>query len=147
MRQRILDDLVNAMKAKDKDVLSVLRMVKGTIQMEEINKKRELTDEEVLSVLTKQIKTRKESIAEFTKASRQDLIDQTQSEIDILAKYMPKMMDEAEITAVVADIFAELNPSANEIGKVMGRVTSLLKGKADMSLVNQIVKDKLANLK
>lgn len=147
MRQRILDDLVNAMKAKDKDVLSVLRMVKGTIQMEEINKKRELTDEEVLSVLTKQIKTRKESIAEFTKASRQDLIDQTQSEIDILAKYMPKMMDEAEITAVVADILTELNPSANEIGKVMGRVTSLLKGKADMALVNQIVKDKLANLK
>ena len=85
MREKILNDLVSAMKNKDKETLAVLRMVKGAIQLEEINKKQELNDEDVVAVLSKQIKTRKESIVEFEKAGREDLIAQTKSEIEILS--------------------------------------------------------------
>ena len=84
MKDRILKDIVTSMKEKDKERLSVLRMVKGAIQLEEINKKETLKDEDVIGVLAKQIKTRKESIVEFEKGNRQDLIDQTNREIAIL---------------------------------------------------------------
>ena len=88
MREKILKDLMTAMKEKEKEKLSVLRMVKGAMQLEEISKKHELNDEEMITLLAKQIKTRKESIAEFEKGNRQDLVEQTQAEIDILNTYM-----------------------------------------------------------
>ena len=84
MRERILSDLISAMKNKDKDKLSVLRMVKGAMQLEEINVKHELNDEEVVRIISKQIKTRKDSIVEFEKGNRQDLIEATTNEIKIL---------------------------------------------------------------
>ena len=90
MRERILKDLVTAMKEKDKEKLAVLRMVKGAMQLEEINKKEELKDDEVIAVLAKQIKTRKESIVEFQKGNRNDLVEQTEKEIEILETYMPE---------------------------------------------------------
>jgi uncharacterized protein len=146
MRGRILNDLTQAMKNQDKETLSVLRMVKGAIQLDEIRTKKELNEEEMVALLTKQVKTRKESILEFEKGNRQDLIDQTQSEIDILMKYMPTLMSEEEITNIVNEVFNNVKPSSNEMGKVMGALTPLVKGKADMSLVNKIVKDKLSSL-
>ncbi len=146
MRGQILNDLTQAMKNQDKETLSVLRMDKGAIQLEEIRTKKELTDEEMTALITKQVKTRKESIVEFEKGNRQDLIDQTQSEINILMKYMPTLMSEAEIIKVVEEVFNNVKPSSNEMGKVMGALTPLVKGKADMSLVNKIVKDKLSSL-
>ena len=79
MRNQILEDLKTAMKNQDKETLSVIRMIKGAIQMEELNTKRELTDDEVIGIVSKQIKTRKESIAEFEKGNRNDLIEQTES--------------------------------------------------------------------
>ena len=84
MKQNLLNDLVAAMKSQDKETLSVLRMVKGAIQLEEINKKSELSDEDFIGVVSKQIKTRKESITEFEKAGRTDLVEQTKKEIEIL---------------------------------------------------------------
>ena len=93
MRNKILEDLVAAMKSQDKEKLSVLRMVKGAVQLEEINLKHELSDDEMISVLAKQIKIRKESIEEFKKGNREDLIEKTQSEIDILSVYMPKQLE------------------------------------------------------
>jgi uncharacterized protein YqeY len=147
MRERILSDLVSAMKSKDKDVLSVLRMVKGAIQLEEINKKQELNDEDVIAVLSKQIKTRKESILEFEKAGREDLITQTQTEIDILSKYMPEQLSEEEILKVIDEAFDTIKPEKpSDMGKLMGFVTPKLKGKADMSFVSKTIKEKLANL-
>lgn len=146
MRGRILNDLIQAMKNQDKETLSVLRMVKGAIQLEEIRTKKELTEEEMTALITKQVKTRKESIVEFEKGNRQDLIDQTQSEINILMKYMPTLMSEAEIMAIVEEVFNNVKPASNEMGKIMGALTPLVKGKADMSLVNKIVKDKLSSL-
>ena len=147
MRERILNDLVSAMKNKDKETLTVLRMVKGAIQLEEINKKQELNDEDVIAVLSKQIKTRKESILEFEKAGRTDLIEQTNKEIEILNKYMPEQLSEEEVLKVIDDAFNELKPEKpSDMGKLMGFLTPKLKGKADMSFVSKTIKEKLSNL-
>ena len=147
MRERILNDLVQAMKNKDKETLSVLRMVKGAIQLEEINKKQQLNDEDVISVLSKQIKTRKESIVEFERAGRNDLVNQTQGEIEILSKYMPEQLSEEEVLKVIDEAFDTLKPEKpSDMGKLMGFLTPKLKGKADMSFVSKTIKEKLANL-
>ena len=144
MKDKILIDLKNAMKNQNKELLNVVRMVKGAIQLEEINLKRELNDEEVVSVISKQIKIRKETVSELEKANREDLLKQTQKEIEILEKYMPEMMSEEEINKVLDEVFAEVNPTSQaDIGKVMGKVSPLLKGKADMSLVNKLVKERI----
>lgn len=145
MRQRIIDDIVTAMKEKDKDTLSVLRMVKGSMQMEEINTKKELDDEEMTRIISKQIKTRKDSIVEFEKGNRQDLIDATNLEIKILEKYMPTLMNEDEINKVLDEVLSSMEDDSKEnMGKIMGKISPLLKGKADMGLVNKLIKDKLS---
>ena len=147
MRESILNDLVAAMKNKDKEVLAVLRMVKGAIQLEEINKKQELNDEDIIAVLSKQIKTRKESIVEFEKAGREDLITQTKGEIEILSKYMPEQLSEEEVLKVIDEAFDTVKPEKpSDMGKLMGFVTPKLKGKADMSFVSKTIKEKLSNL-
>lgn len=147
MRQRILDELTSAMKRQDKETLAVIRMVKGAISLEEINTRKELTDDEVIGIIVKQIKTRKESIMEFEKGNRQDLIEKTNSEIEILNRYMPEQLDEQAITVEINKAFDSLNPTGmSDMGKIMGQLTPILKGKADMTLVSKIIKEKLANL-
>ena len=114
---------------------------------EEINKKQELNDEDVITVLSKQIKTRKESITEFEKAGRTDLVEQTKKEIEILNKYMPEQLSEEDVLKVIDEAFNELKPEKpSDMGKLMGFVTPKLKGKADMSFVSKTIKEKLANL-
>ena len=145
MKDKILKDLVSAMKSQDKETLSVLRMVKGAIQLEEIKIKKELTDEDVVAVISKQIKTTKESITEFEKAGRTDLIDQTKQEIEILSKYMPEQLSEDEVLKVIDEAFLAINPTAqSDMGKLMGFVTPKLKGKADMSFVSKTIKERLS---
>ena len=147
MREKILNDLVLAMKNKDKETLSVLRMVKGAMQLEEINKKQELNDEDVIAVLSKQIKTRKESVVEFEKAGRTDLVEQTNREIEILNKYMPEQLSEEEVLKVIDEAFNTLKPEKpSDMGKLMGFLTPKLKGKADMRFVSKTIKEKLSNL-
>lgn len=144
MKDRIAKDIVTAMKEKDKVTLETLRMVKGAIQMEEIKAKKELTDDDIALVIGKQIKTRKESIEEFKKGNREDLISKTNEEIKVLEKYMPEQLSTEEIDAIVTRAISELGASiSSDMGKVMGKVTPLLKGKADMGLVSKLVKDKL----
>lgn len=147
MRERILKELMQAMKAQDKEKLSVLRMVKGAIQLEEINKKKELSDDEVIAVISKQIKTRKESITEFKKGSRDDLVEQTEKEINILSEYMPAQLSKEEIIKVIDDAFNEVNPQApSDMGKIMKTITPKLTGKADMTFVSKTVKEKISQL-
>ena len=147
MKDKILKDMVAAMKSQDKVRLSVLRMVKGAIQLEEINKKSNLTDEDVIGVLSKKIKKRKESIAEFEKGNRFDLIEQTNMEIAILNEYMPAQLSEEEVNKIIDEAFDKVNPtSQSDMGKIMGIITPLLKGKADMSSVSKKVKEKLSNV-
>lgn len=144
MRNQILEDLKQAMKDQDKKKLSVIRMVKGAIQMEELNTKRELTDDEVIGIISKQIKTRKESIVEFEKGNRNDLIEQTNEEIEILNTYMPEQLSEEEVLKLIDKVFDEINPSApSDMGKVMGMLTPMVKGKADMSYISKIVRERI----
>ena len=147
MKERILKDIVTAMKEKDKEKLTVLRMVKGAMQLEEINKKEELNDEDVIGIIAKQIKTRKESIVEFEKGNRQDLIDQTNAEIKILEEYMPEQLSEEEVDQIIEQAFTTVNPeSMKNIGRIMKEVTPKLKGKADMSAVSAKIRNKLSEM-
>ena len=144
--EQLNKDMVVSMKNKDSFSLGVIRMAKGAIQLEAINKKKVLTDEDVVAVISKQIKMRNDSIAEFTKAGRTDLAEQNQKEIEILSKYMPEQLSSDEIDKIIQEAFEKLNPTSKDMGLIMKEVSSKLKGKADMSLVNAIIKEKLANL-
>ena len=147
MRNKLLEDLVSAMKNKDKDTLTVLRSVKGAMQLEEINLHHELTDEEFIGIISKQIKTRKESITEFEKGNRLDLVEQTKKEIEVLNKYLPEQLSEEEVLDIIDRAFEEVNPkSQSDMGKIMGIVSPKLKGRTDMSFVSKTIKEKLSNL-
>jgi uncharacterized protein YqeY len=145
MLENITKDIVDAMKSKDTLKVQTLRMLKAAIDLERINKKVEkVEDDDIVSIISKQIKTRKESIAEFLKGNRQDLVDKTNAEIEILSKYMPEMLSEDEVTTIVEEIIKEVNAtSIKDMGRVMKEASSKLKGKADMSIVSKIIKDKL----
>ena len=140
-------EIMEAMKAKDTLRLNVLKMVKGAIQLEKINNGRELNDELFIDVVVKQIKERSESIEEFKKGNRQDLVDKTQAEIDILNTYLPEQLSEEEVDKVIDEIFNEVKPtSQKDMGLVMKEATAKLKGKADMKMVSTKIKERLANL-
>ena len=144
MRNQILEDLKTAMKNQDKERLSVIRMVKGAIQMSELNKKHELSDAEVIDVISKEIKTRKDSINEFKKGNREDLIEKAQKEIDILQTYLPKQLSEEELNEIIDKVFDKVKPeSSKDMGMVMKELKPLINGKADMGIVSKIVKTKL----
>ncbi len=147
MYDKIKKEIVDAMKEKNTLKVQTLRGVKGEIDLEHINKKVEINDDLVISVLSHQIKTRRESILEFEKGNRQDLIDKTNEEITLLQGYLPKQLDEGEINKILDDAFNKVNPtSAKDMGLIMREVTPLLKGKADMSKVSSLIKERLANL-
>lgn len=145
--ERLNSDLKDAMKSKDSFALSVIRMAKGAIQLEAINKKKELSEDELVSIISKQIKLRKDSISEFEKAGRNDLVEQNKKEIELLTKYMPEQLSEEEINSIIDEIFEKVNPtSAKDMGLIMKELSPRLKGKADMGYVNGIIKNKLNNL-
>ncbi|MEF2689859.1 MAG: GatB/YqeY domain-containing protein [Bacilli bacterium] len=145
MLDRITKDIVDAMKNKDTLKLSTLRLLKGAIDLEKINKKLDtISDEDIVVIISKQIKTRKESIAEFEKGNRTDLIDQTKKEIEILSSYMPELLSEEEVTKIIDEAIVKVNASTiKDMGLVMKEVSAKLKGRADMSLVSSIIKNKL----
>ena len=144
--EQLSSDMVASMKSKDSFSLGVIRMAKGAIQLEAINKKRELTEEEVVSVIAKQIKIRNDSIDEFTKANRFDLVDQNKKEIEVLNKYMPEQLSLEEVNKIIDEAFIKLNPTIKDMGLIMKEVSPKLKGKTDMGQVNAIIKEKLAKI-
>lgn len=147
MYNKIKDEIVNAMKEKNTLKVQTLRGVKGEIDLEHINKKIDITDDLVISVLSHQIKTRRESIAEFEKGNRDDLISKTNLEIDLLQAFMPKQLSDEEINDILNQAFNKVNPtSAKDMGLIMREVTPLLKGKADMSKVSSLIKERLSTL-
>lgn len=144
MNEQIKNDLVNAMKNHDKFLTSVLRMLKSAIQSETINKKSELTDDEIIAVIKKQVKIRTSSLEEYQKYNRTDLANDLQKEIDILSKYLPEELSEAELEKVIDDTITELNAtSIKDMGKVIKQVKESVGSRADMTLVSKIVKEKL----
>ena len=144
LSDRINEDLKTAMKEKDSFKLGVIRMIKGAMQLAKPNPREELTDDDVVGVISKQIKMRKESIKEFEKAGRDDLVTQNQKEIEILEVYMPEQLSEEELDKIIDKVFEEVKPSSvKDMGMVMKTISPLVKGKADMSLVNQKIKERL----
>ena len=144
MVEQLDKDMIEAMKAKDKDKLAVIRMVKAALKQEQIDHKKEINDELLIDVVNKQIKMRKDSITEFEKGGRQDLIDATQSEIDILVKYLPEQLSPEEVEKIINEIFEEVKPEGQkDMGMVMKEAQAKLKGKADMKEVSSIIKEKL----
>ena len=147
MVEKLDKDMIEAMKNKEKDKLTVIRMVKASLKQEQIDNKKEINDELLIDVVNKQIKMRKDSIQEFEKGNRQDLIDKTQSEIDILMAYLPEQLSKEEVLKVIDEIFEEVKPeSQKDMGKVMGLAQTKLKGKTDMKEVSTIIREKLQNL-
>lgn len=137
-------EIIEAMKAKDSVRLATLRGVKGAMKLQSIDHKKEINDELLIDVVSKEIKTRNESIKEFEKGGRQDLIDKTEEEIKILSKYLPEQLSEEEIVNIINQVFEEVKPSGiKDMGKVMGIVTPKVKGKADMSVVSALIRNKL----
>ena len=144
MVEQLEKDMIAAMKAGEKERLTVIRMVKAALKQEQIDHKKEINDELLIDVVNKQIKMRKDSIAEFEKANRTDLVDKTQSEIDILATYLPEQLSSEEVEKIINDIFEEVKPEGmKDMGKVMGLAQGQLKGKADMKEVSTIIRNKL----
>ncbi len=143
--EKLENDLKAAMRNKDKDTLATLRLVKGALQLEQINNKKELTDEVVVDVIMKQIKTRNESIKEFEKGNRADLVEQTKKEIALLEPYLPTQLSDDELTSIIDKVFEEVNPTGpQDMGKVMHEVTPKVKGKADMGKVSSMIKERLS---
>ncbi len=148
MLEKFNSDIITAMKAKDAFRLSVLRMVKGALQLEKINNKKELTDELLIDVVGKQIKMRNDSINEFKKASRDDLVEKNEKEIEILKEYLPEQLSLEEVNKIIDEIFDKVKPSSmKDMGSIMKEVTPQVKGKFDMQEVSSIIKTKLSNLK
>lgn len=144
LSERINNDLKEAMKSKDSFRLSVIRMVKGAMQLAKPNPREELTDDDVITVISKQIKMRNDSIKEFEAAGRSDLVERNKKEIEILNAYMPKQLSEEELTEIIDKVFEEVKPtSQKDMGLIMKNISPLVKGKADMSLVNKLVKERL----
>ena len=140
-------DMVQAMKAKDKERLTVLRMVKGAMQLEHINQKKEMNEELLIDCVNKQIKLRKDSVLEFEKAGRADLKEQTEKELAILMDYLPEQLSKEEVEKIIDSVFEKVQPtSQKDMGKIMKEATPLLKGKADMKEVSITIKEKLENL-
>lgn len=145
MYEKINEDLKVAMKEKDTFKLSVLRMLKSALQLEQISKKHELDDNEVSAVLKKQVKIRKDSLTEYEKYGKVDSVKQLEEEIKILSNYLPEELDATAVEALVDEAINEVNPSSmKEMGLVMKKINELLVGKnADMSLVSELVKEKI----
>lgn len=142
--ETLKQDLITAMKEKDKDKLNTLRSVKGALQLEIINNKKEENDELLLDVINKQIKMRNDSIEEFKKAGRDDLINSYQREIDILNKYMPEMLSEEELNEIINNAITKIGAtSVKEMGLVMKEITPLVKNRCDMKKVSSKIRDLL----
>ncbi|MCD1261579.1 GatB/YqeY domain-containing protein [Paenibacillus athensensis] len=142
--ERLNEDMKQAMKSQDKFKLSVIRMVRSSIKNVEIDAKRTLDDSEVLDILTREIKQRKDSLQEFEKAGRNDLAEGLKAELLILADYMPQQLTEEEVKAIVQQTIQQVGASSKaDMGKVMTALMPKVKGLADGKLVNQLVQQSL----
>lgn len=144
LKEQLTSDMKEAMKAHDKDRLAVIRMVRGAIRQQEIDGKKELNDDDVIAVISKEVKMRKDSIDEFSKGGRDDLVAKTQAEIEVLMPYLPQQLSEAEVKALVEEVVAATKAATpKDMGKVMGVLMPKVKGRADGKMVNTIVRSML----
>lgn len=145
LKETLLADIKAAMKARAKPQLAVLRLFSAAIKQQEIDERIELTDQQVLATLDKMVKQRRESIRQFTDASRMDLVEQEEFEISVLKDYLPEPLNSDEITAMIEQAVADSGAQGvADMGKVMGLIKPQAQGRADMGAVSKLVKAKLA---
>lgn len=143
--EQLKQDLITAMKEKDKEKLNTLRSVKGAFQLEIINNKKEESDELLLDVINKQIKMRNDSIEEFKKANRNDLVESYSHEIEILKGYMPEMLSSEEIDNIIKDAIDKVGAiDVKQMGLVMKEITPVIKNRCDMKEVSSRIRDLLS---
>ncbi|MGE7905433.1 GatB/YqeY domain-containing protein [Peribacillus simplex] len=143
--ERLNNDMKQAMKNKEKDKLSVIRMLKASIQNEAMKQRQDLTDDEELTVLSRELKQRKDSLQEFENAGRSDLVDKVRTELVYVEAYMPEQLSEEDISNIVKQTIEEVNATSKaDMGRVMGALMPKVKGKADGSLVNKLVQQHLS---
>ncbi len=140
MQDKLMDDLKTSMKTKNKIRKDVITMVRSDVKQREVDERVELTDEDVIEIISKQLKQRKDSIVEFQKGDRQDLVERSEAEIEILLEYLPLQLTEDELDKIVKGTIEEVNAETpKDMGKIMGSIMPKIKGRADGSLVNKLV--------
>ena len=145
LKHRINEDVKSAMRSKDKDRLAALRLITAAIKQREVDERISLDDAQVNAVLNKMAKQHRDSIEQYTSASRDDLVAKEQFELDIIVDYLPRQMDAAEITAKVDEVIAATAATTlKDMGKVMGQLKSALQGRADLGKVSALVKGRLS---
>jgi len=144
LKAQLIDDMKAAMKGGDKSRLAVIRLINAAIKQREVDERIELNDEQVLAVLDKMVKQRRDSIKQYTDAGRTDLADVEQAEVEIIQGYLPAALSDDEITAIIEQAISETGAaSMADMGKVMGKVKPQVQGRADMGAVSGLVKAKL----
>ena len=145
LKHRINEDVKTAMRSKEKQRLAALRLITASIKQREVDERIKLDDAQVMAVLDKMAKQHRDSIEQYTKADRRDLIDKEQFELDIILSYLPKPLDSAEISAMVDGIITATGAaSMRDMGKVMGQLKPALQGRVDMGKVSALVKARLS---
>lgn len=144
LKEKLMEDLKSAMRNKDKLRKDTITMVRAAIKQKEVDDRVELNDQDVIDILTKQLKEKKHSIEEFKKGDRQDLIEQTNKEIDVLLDYLPKQLGEDELRQIIQEVMTENNiNSVKDMGTLMKHIMPKVKGKADGNTVSKIAKELL----
>lgn len=142
LKEKLMDDLKTAMRDKDKLSKDAITMIRADIKRKEVDERIEVTDEQILDIISKQLKEKKASIEDFKKGNRQDLVDKTNDEIQVLLRYLPEQLSEDDLRKIVVETIKKDNISSQkEIGKLMKAVMPLVKGKADGKEVNRIALD------
>jgi hypothetical protein len=145
LKKRITDDMKSAMKAKDKQALKAVRMILEAIKQKEIDERIELDDAQVMTVIQKMVKQRKDSISQFSDAGRSDLVEIEEAELETINNYMPEQLSDEEVESVVDKAINDSGAnSMKDMGKLMGMLKAQLQGEADMSLVSQLIKSRLS---
>jgi uncharacterized protein YqeY len=144
LKQQITNDMKTAMKAKDKHRLDVIRLMLAALKQREVDERIELTDADILTILDKMVKQRRDSIKQYSDAGRQDLADVEAAEIDVIQFYLPEQLSEQEIADMVAAAMTETNANAmSDMGKVMAVLKPKLQGRADIGQISKLVKNQL----
>jgi uncharacterized protein YqeY len=145
IKEKIMNDMKSFMKSKDMDRLGAIRLLQAAIKQKEIDEQIELDDSQVLTVIEKMLKQRKDSIEAFTKANRQDLVDKENLEVSILSQYMPEQISENELISLIENEINKLeSQDMSQMGKVISNLKTQVAGRADMAKVSQLVRQKLA---
>ena len=144
MYDSIKSEIVKAMKEHDKERLNVLRIVKAAVDLEHIDKKVEINDELVLSVVLKQVKMREDSIEQYSKTSRSDLVEKETMELNILKEFLPKPLTDSEVDELISEAIDEIKPEGmKDMGKVMGYLSPKVKGRTDQKALSMKIKERL----